>query len=72
MKTLTTMTLLSLLALGSLFLTACGGKDYLSVRHATEAADSINQLLPDSKLPESAKKAIKEQAEEWVKYETSK
>lgn len=72
MKTLTTVTLVCLLALGGLFLSGCGTKDYLSLRHAQEAADSVNQLLPDSKLPESAKKAIKEQAEEWVKYEQGK
>lgn len=61
------------LLLGScLLMTGCGGKDYLSVRHASEAVDSIEKLLPDSKLPDSAKAAIKEQAAEWKRYEESK
>lgn len=71
MKTLTTVTLLCLLALGGLFLGGCGTKDYLSLRHAKEAADTVEKYL-DPALPESAKTAALEQAKEWVKYEESK
>lgn len=71
MKTLTITTLLCLLVLGSVFLSACGTKDYLSLRHAKEAKDTVEKYL-DPALPESARKAALEQAAEWVKYEEGK
>lgn len=67
MKTLT----LSLLVSAVLLLSACGTKDYLSLRHAKEAADTVEKYL-DPALPESARKAALEQAKEWVLYEEGK
>lgn len=51
-------------------ISGCSVFDDMSYQHAKEAQDSIERLLPDSKLPESAKAVIRGQAIEWVKYES--
>lgn len=58
-----------LLVLASM--TGCGSFDAITYRNAVEARDTIDKYL-DPALPDSAKKAAKDQAAAWVEYEESK
>jgi len=59
------------LLLATCLLTGCATGDIISRQNAHEAKDTIDKYL-DPALPQSAKDAVKLQAQKWAEYEDAK